>query len=110
MRDRLPPEVRPAFEELLAKDRVAGQPKKPSPLHPPMPDTSKRDRILQGLRELCAEQKLGQTFTDIEIAQRCGCSDRNIAQIGVKAMERLKHRLKSLANEFDLPVSFREAA
>lgn len=72
---------------------------------PSLKFAEKRDRILTGLRELCAEQEgTGRAYTATEIAARCSCDKTNIEQIERKACETLAKRLRPVAKELGLPV------
>lgn len=63
------------------------------------------DRILQGLRELCAEQgRNPRSYTTEEIAARCDCTSQNIGQIEKKARGTLVKRLRSIARESDISL------
>jgi DNA-directed RNA polymerase sigma subunit (sigma70/sigma32) len=77
---------------------------------PKMPSTKskeKTDRILNGLRTLCAQQPPGHTYSTVEIAAACGCSPENIGQIEKQALERVRVKSAALFREFDLELPAR---
>lgn len=67
----------------------------------PMPKAKKPDKILTGLRELCAEQTPGRTYTPQEIAARCDCSYERIGQIERQALGRMKKRMQKYTKELE---------
>lgn len=69
--------------------------------HPP---TKKGDRVLAGLRALCAEQTPGRAYSTVEIAHRCGCTYENIGIIERKAISRLRAKLRRAMQECDAPA------
>ncbi len=69
-----------------------------------MPSTAKQEKILAGLRALCAEQLPGQSFSAEAIAQRCGCTKENIEQIQRKGQARMQHRLRAIAREHGIEL------
>jgi transcriptional regulator with XRE-family HTH domain len=56
-----------------------------------MPEISDLDL---GLEVLAALRSEGESFTEADIAEVCGCSQAYISQIAQKAIRKLRHRLR----------------
>lgn len=60
-----------------------------------MPNQNKNTDIDVGLSVLCVLAEYGQTLTNKQIADVCGCNDSYIGEISKRALNKLKNNSQS---------------